>query len=227
MIPPAAMPFKTGLVYTYDCGEFEKCMDRALERAQYRGFEERRSEAKKRGKLRGIGVANPIERAAGPPGPETAEIRFDPTGTVTLLVGTTAQGQSHETMYKIILSDKLGLDANDIAFLQGDTSTRSPGAPHLRLARGGDRRGQPRYAPPRRSSPRAARSRRISSRRRKPIIEFASGTFSAAVHPSKAAMPPKEVARAALQPGQASAERHGVRLVRDRRLRSASADLPQ
>jgi aerobic carbon-monoxide dehydrogenase large subunit len=121
LIPPGAMPFKTGLVYTYDCGEFEKNMDRALAMAGYRGFEGRRGEARARGKLRGIGIANPIERAAGPPGPETAEIRFDPTGTVTLLVGTAAQGQSHETMYKILLSDRLGIDSDDVVLVQGDT----------------------------------------------------------------------------------------------------------
>ncbi len=111
MIAPAALPFKTGLVYTYDSGEFEKNMDQALSMADYAHFEERRAAAAKRGKRRGVGIANTIERAATPPGAETAEIRFDPTGTVTLVVGTTAQGQSHETMYKILLSEKLGLDS--------------------------------------------------------------------------------------------------------------------
>ena len=115
------MPFKTGLVYTYDCGEFEKNMDQALALAAYGGFEARRGAARGRGKLRGIGVINPIERSAAPPGAETAEIRFDPTGTVTLLVGTTAQGQSHETMYKIMLSDRLGIDSGDMMLVQGDT----------------------------------------------------------------------------------------------------------
>jgi aerobic carbon-monoxide dehydrogenase large subunit len=121
IIPPAAMPFKTGLVYTYDNGKFEKIMDLALKHAGHAQFEQRRVEAKSRGKLRGLGVVNAIERAAAPPGAETAEIRFDATGTATVVVGTTAQGQSHETMYKIILSDKLGLDFDDISFLQGDT----------------------------------------------------------------------------------------------------------
>jgi aerobic carbon-monoxide dehydrogenase large subunit len=121
MIPPSAMPFKTGLVYTYDCGEFENVMDEALAHADYAGFERRRAEGRRHGKLRGFGISNPIERAGAPPGAETAEIRFDPTGSVTLAVGTTAQGQSHETMYKIILSEKLGLDFDDITLLQGDT----------------------------------------------------------------------------------------------------------
>ena len=120
-IPPGAMPFKTGLIYTYDCGEFEKIMDEALERADVKGFEARRAELAKRGRLRGLGIANPIERAGAPPGPETTQIRFDPTGTVTLAVGTISQGQGHDTMYKILLSHTLGIDSEDVFLLQGDT----------------------------------------------------------------------------------------------------------
>ncbi|HEX2354497.1 MAG TPA: xanthine dehydrogenase family protein molybdopterin-binding subunit, partial [Xanthobacteraceae bacterium] len=63
-IPPDAMPFKTGLTFTYDSGEFEKSMDMALALADFAGFERRRAEARKRGKLRGIGLSNTIERAA-------------------------------------------------------------------------------------------------------------------------------------------------------------------
>ena len=65
-IPPEAMPFKTGLTFTYDCGEFEKNMDMALKLADAAGFEKRRAESKKRGKLRGLGMSNTIERAAAP-----------------------------------------------------------------------------------------------------------------------------------------------------------------
>ncbi len=115
------MPFKTPLTYTYDCGEFEKNMDDALAHADYAGFEARRAEAAERGKLRGIGVVNPIERAGAPPGPETAEIRFDTSGTVTLVVGTKAQGQGHDTMYKILLSHMLGIDSDDVYLSEGDT----------------------------------------------------------------------------------------------------------
>src|SRR6202008_4831320 len=60
-IPPEAMPYKTALVFTYDCGEFEKSLDIALEMSDYAGFEARRQEAKKRGKLRGIGLSFTIE----------------------------------------------------------------------------------------------------------------------------------------------------------------------
>src|SRR6185436_550746 len=74
-IPPDAMPFKTGLTFTYDSGEFEKSMDMALKLADVAGFERRRAQSRKRGKLRGVGLSNTIERAAAG-GFEAAEIRF-------------------------------------------------------------------------------------------------------------------------------------------------------
>jgi carbon-monoxide dehydrogenase large subunit len=100
------MPFKLGLTFTYDCGEFEESLDMALNLADFAGFEERRAEARWRGKLRGFGISNTIERAA-PGGFEVAEIRFDRTGTVTLLSGSITQGQGHETAYKQLLCDRL------------------------------------------------------------------------------------------------------------------------
>ena len=120
IIPVDAMPFKTGLIYTYDCGEFEKNMDRVMEMIDYAGFEARREEARTRSKLRGIAISNSIERA-GAPFPETVEIRFDPTGTVTIFAGTKDQGQGHDTMYKQLLSDKLGIDTDDVRLVDGDT----------------------------------------------------------------------------------------------------------
>jgi len=108
-IAPEAMPFKTGLTFTYDSGEFEKSMNMALELADFGGFEGRRAQARKRGKLRGIGLSNTIERAAAG-GFEGAEIRFDKSGTATLLAGSVTQGQGHETIFKQIMCDRLGLD---------------------------------------------------------------------------------------------------------------------
>ena len=66
MIPPEAMPYKTGFVFTYDCGDFANAMDECIEMADYKGFEARRTAAKARGKLRGIGLSFSIERAAAP-----------------------------------------------------------------------------------------------------------------------------------------------------------------
>jgi aerobic carbon-monoxide dehydrogenase large subunit len=119
-IPPDAMPFKTALTFTYDSGEFEKSMDMALKLADFAGFEKRRAQARKQGKLRGIGLSNTIERAAAA-GFEGAEIRFDKSGTVTLLAGSVTQGQGHETIFKQIMCDRLGLDPSDVHYVQGDT----------------------------------------------------------------------------------------------------------
>ena len=120
LIPPEAMPFKSGLTFTYDCGEFEKTLDMALDLADFAGFEERRTEARQRGKLRGFGISNTIERAAAG-GFEAAEIRFDRTGTVTLLSGSITQGQGHETVYKQLLCDRLGIHPEQVHYVQGDT----------------------------------------------------------------------------------------------------------
>jgi carbon-monoxide dehydrogenase large subunit len=119
-IASGAMPFKTGLTFTYDSGEFEKSMDMALGLADFAGFEHRRQEGRKRGKLRGIGLSNTIERAAAQ-GFEGAEIRFDKSGTATLLSGSVTQGQGHETIFKQIMCDRLGIDPQEVHYIQGDT----------------------------------------------------------------------------------------------------------
>jgi len=119
-IPPNAMPFKTGLTFTYDSGEFEKNMDMALVMADVKGFPARRAEARKYGKLRGLGLSNTIERAAAP-SYEGAEIRFDRSGAVTLFSGSSNHGQGHETAFKQIVADKLGLDPNGITYVHDDT----------------------------------------------------------------------------------------------------------
>jgi carbon-monoxide dehydrogenase large subunit len=119
-IPPEAMPFKTGLIFTYDCGEFAKNLDLALELADVAGFERRRAESRAHGKLRGLGLSNTIERAAAG-GFEAAELRFDRGGTVTLLSGSITQGMGHETIYKQLVCDRLGLHPDQVHYVQGDT----------------------------------------------------------------------------------------------------------
>ncbi len=119
-IAPDAMPYKTALTFTYDCGEFEKNMDITLEMADYAGFEARRAAAAAAGRLRGIGMSNTLERAAAP-GIEAAEIRVDRTGSVTIVSGSCTQGQGHETIYKQIVCDRLGLRPDDVHYVWGDT----------------------------------------------------------------------------------------------------------
>ena len=120
MIAPDAMPVKNALGLTYDCGEFARNQAAVLEMADYKGFPGRREEARARGKLRGIGTANPIERSASP-SPDFAEIRFSTDGTATILMGTKSQGQGHETVYKQIVNERLGVDPARMRVIDGDT----------------------------------------------------------------------------------------------------------
>ncbi|HWB48512.1 MAG TPA: xanthine dehydrogenase family protein molybdopterin-binding subunit [Stellaceae bacterium] len=120
LIPPEKLPIKTSLGLNYDCGDFPANQRRALAEADWTGFAKRREAAKARGKLRGIGIANPIEKAAGP-GQEFAEIRFHPSGGATLLMGSKNQGQGHETTFKQVLNERLGLDPSLVQYIDGDT----------------------------------------------------------------------------------------------------------
>ncbi len=126
IIPPSAMPYKTPLTYHYDCGEFEANMDRALEMADASGFEARRAAARDRGRLLGLGIANAVEQAAGM-FDEGGEIRFDRQGNATILMGTHSHGQGHETVFRQLLADKLGLDFESMRYVQGDTDLVSYG----------------------------------------------------------------------------------------------------
>jgi len=119
-IAPSAMPFKTGLTFTYDSGEFEKNMDLALALADFKGFKARKSAARKAGRLRGFGISSTIERAAAA-STEGAEVRFDRSGTATLFSGSNTQGQGHETVLKQLVCDRLGLDPHTMQYVQGDT----------------------------------------------------------------------------------------------------------
>ena len=121
-----AMPYQTGLVFTYDCGEFEKNMDMAMHLADYGEFEARREDTQARGKLRGIGMANVTEQTSNNLG-ETVEIRIDSTGVATVIPGSSSHGQGHDTMYKILISDRLGLDEDNIRVTQVDTDVAPNG----------------------------------------------------------------------------------------------------
>jgi aerobic carbon-monoxide dehydrogenase large subunit len=120
IIPPSALPYQTALSFKYDSGRFEEGMDMCLKMADWKGFEKRRAQARERGKLRGIGISNSIEKAASP-GIEGAEIRFDRTGSMTLVSGSVSHGQGHETVFKQLVCDKLGIDPKDVHYEQGDT----------------------------------------------------------------------------------------------------------
>lgn len=114
----------TGFLFVYETGQFEKNMDLALDAGAWDGFEQRRAESERRGRLRGISVVNAIEIAGGPfraPNEESAEIRFDPGGGVTLLMGTQSQGQGHETAFRQLAVQMLGVATDAVRVVAGDT----------------------------------------------------------------------------------------------------------
>ena len=130
LIPPEAMPYQTPFVFRYDCGEFERNMNKAMELIDYASFPERQEEARKRGRLRGIGIANPIEVAAGPyakPGTDYATIRAHPDGTVTLYAGAMSVGQGLDTALSSLVAERLELPLEKIRYVQGDTDELANG----------------------------------------------------------------------------------------------------
>jgi len=125
LVKSAAMPFKTAVNDKFDCGEFEAVMDKALRAADWDGFPARRAESLARGKLRGRGICCFVEVAAI--SNERMEIRFDPSGSASILAGTFSHGQGHETLYPQLLSQWLGLAPEAIRVIQGDTDKVSHG----------------------------------------------------------------------------------------------------
>jgi aerobic carbon-monoxide dehydrogenase large subunit len=198
LIPAGAMPYKTALGVTYDCGAFAKSMERALVLADVAGFPARREASQRRGALRGLAVVNAIERAAGPT-PEFAEIRFTPSGSATVFMGTKNQGQGHETTFKQILHERLGIDPAEVRYIDGDTDrvgfgmgtmgSRSTVVGGSALWTAADKV--------------IAKGKKIAARLLEAAeadIVFADGKFS--VTGTDRAVALKEVARAAFQPAQ-------------------------
>jgi carbon-monoxide dehydrogenase large subunit len=100
-------------------------MARAMERAEWSSFSARREEAKRRGRLRGIGIGMYIERCGGGPS-DTIKLTINPTG-VTVFSGMQDNGQGHTTTLVQIVSQKLGIDAERVRVVQGDTDLVPPG----------------------------------------------------------------------------------------------------
>lgn len=125
-IRPSAMPYETATGKVYDTGEFAAHMARAQEVVEWDGFKKRAKDARKQGKLRGIGVATYIE-ACGGNGPETATLKLEKDGTVTLLIGTQSTGQGHDTSYAQIVADHLDLPLDKFRMVQGDTARIATG----------------------------------------------------------------------------------------------------
>ena len=126
LIPSDAMPFTNAVGVTYDSGDYRAALDEALSIADWGSFEQRRADTARRGKLRGIGVANYIEVTSGIPR-ERAELTVLADGTVELVVGTMSSGQSHETTFPQLVAEWLQVPFEDVRFVANDTDRVSVG----------------------------------------------------------------------------------------------------
>ena len=140
IVPTDAIPYTTCMGETFDSGDFAGVMDAALEAAEGSTFDARRTDSAARGMRRGIGLATYIEacgggadaaarRKASGAGPdEMAELRVDPSGSVSLFIGSQNNGQGHATAYAQIVADRLGIPPTTVRVLQGDTDVIPYGA---------------------------------------------------------------------------------------------------
>jgi aerobic carbon-monoxide dehydrogenase large subunit len=125
-ITPRAMPYKTATGKVYDSGDFTAHMKRAMEIANWKEFPKRAKAAKKQGLVRGIGLATYVE-VCGTMGEETADVRLDPNGDVSVLIGTQSSGQGHQTAYAQIVAEQFGLAPERVHVFQGDTDQVATG----------------------------------------------------------------------------------------------------
>ena len=125
-IAPKAMPYKTATGKVYDSGDFTAHMKRAMEIADWKEFPKRAKAAKKQGLVRGIGLATYVE-VCGTMGEETANVRLDPNGDVTVLIGTQSSGQGHQTAYAQLVAEQFGLPPERVHVFQGDTDMIATG----------------------------------------------------------------------------------------------------
>ncbi|MFW6193074.1 MAG: aerobic carbon-monoxide dehydrogenase large subunit [Gemmatimonadota bacterium] len=132
-VPPDAFPYETPLGWTYDSGDYEKAMDKALGMIGYEELREEQAEKRERGELMGIGISSFTEIVGAGPGKtcdiagiemfDSCEVRIHPTGKVLARIGVQTQGQGHETTFAQILAEELGIPVDDITVEHGDTDT--------------------------------------------------------------------------------------------------------
>ena len=130
-----SFPHQTPVILTYDVGDYDASLKKAMEIANYKGFGKRKRDSARNGKLRGIGFSTYIEacgiapsQAAGALGSgvggwESAEIRVNPTGSVEVLTGSHSHGQGHETTFAQLVSARLGVPMENVSVIHGDTET--------------------------------------------------------------------------------------------------------
>jgi carbon-monoxide dehydrogenase large subunit len=120
LVPPGAMPYTNPFGIIYDSGDYPAAQDRVLALADWAGFEARRAEARRRGRYRGIGLANYIEIATGAPR-ERAQVTAQPDGFVDVIIGTLSAGQGHETAFAQLIAEWLGVEPDRVRLTAGDT----------------------------------------------------------------------------------------------------------
>jgi carbon-monoxide dehydrogenase large subunit len=125
---PDAFPHETALGRTYDSGDYEKTLDRALELLGYEEFRRRQRKAREAGRYLGVGFSSYVEVCGGWDGDlESGLLRVTPDGKVVAGVGTQDTGQGHETSFAQLLADELGVDYDDVEIVEGDTGRTAEG----------------------------------------------------------------------------------------------------
>jgi aerobic carbon-monoxide dehydrogenase large subunit len=126
-------PYQTPVIMNYDAGDYEASLDAAMKAADWNGFAARKADAKKRGKLRGIGMSCYIEACGIAPSAavgslgagvglwESAEVRVNAVGTIGVLTGSHSHGQSHETTFAQVVSGRFGVPIEQVSVVHGDT----------------------------------------------------------------------------------------------------------
>jgi len=127
LLTPAELPHDNGIGLTFDIGNFPAVLDKALAQADWAGFPARKAEAARKGLRLGRGIAYYVEIAGGGGTDEYADVRVAADGIVEMAVGTQSNGQGHETVYAQVLSEKLGIDMDDIRIVQGDSNRLDQG----------------------------------------------------------------------------------------------------
>jgi carbon-monoxide dehydrogenase large subunit len=114
------MTYRDGSKVTYDSGDFEACLNEAMQRAGYADFATRRAAAAKRGLRRGIGVASYVEDTGAGPF-EGVSVRVQPSGRVHAVTSAASQGQGHATIIAQICADALGVSPELVTVTSADT----------------------------------------------------------------------------------------------------------
>jgi carbon-monoxide dehydrogenase large subunit len=131
LVPKEKFPYKIVTGFEYDCGDFEGVLDKALKAAEWTSFEERKNQAKRRGKLRGRGIATYIEASgAGGFAPyDQVQLSWDDEARITLRATSHSHGQGHETTYAQIVSGVLGVPMESIRLRSADPDMNMVGNP--------------------------------------------------------------------------------------------------